>query len=122
MRNFGMTQIDQDNNQTSLIQTNKTQLQTTSAAIIAGLAGYAAGHGWLGLGLGDWTTIIGSLIGVGAVIWPVLITRAKSLKDTVGKLPQTTVVTDKASADALPNNPDVIAATPEVVAAIKKAS
>jgi hypothetical protein len=35
-------------------------------------------------------------------------------------MPATTVVTDKATADALPNNPDVIAATPAIVAAIKQ--
>jgi len=69
----------------------------------------------------DWTTIIFGLAGVAAVLWPAVVTRAQSLKDTVGKLPSTTVVTDKASADALPNNKDVIAATPEIVAAINKA-
>lgn len=44
----------------------------------------------------------------------------QSLMDTVGKLPSTTVVTSKASADALPDNKDVVAVTPEIVAAIKK--
>jgi hypothetical protein len=100
---------------------NKTQLQTTAASLIGVAAGFAAAHGWLGLGVADWTTILGSVAAIGAVVWPVLITRAKSLKDTVGGLPNTTVVTDKATADALPNNPDVIAATPAIVDAIKKA-
>lgn len=100
---------------------NKTQLQTTAASAVAAAAGFAAGHGWLGLGVADWTTIFGSLVAIGAVVWPVIATRAKSLKDTVGHLPATTVVTDKATADSLPNNPDVVAATPELVAAIKKA-
>jgi hypothetical protein len=99
---------------------NKTQLQTTLASIVAAAAGYAAGHDWLGLGVSDWTTIFGALAAVGAVVWPVIVTRAKALKDTVGKMPATTVVTDKATADALPNNPDVIAATPAIVAAIKQ--
>ena len=102
--------------------TNKTQLQTTTAAIVAGAAGYAAGHGWLGLDVGGWTTILGSLVAVGAVLWPAIVTRAQSLKDTVGSLKNTTVITDKASAAALPNNPDVVAVTPEIAAAIKKAS
>jgi hypothetical protein len=101
---------------------NKTQLQTTAASLIGVVAGYAAGHGWLGLSVGDWTTIFGGLVMVGSVLWPALVTRAQSLKDTVGHLPQTTVVTDKASADALPDNKDVIAVTPEIAAAIKKAS
>lgn len=101
---------------------NKTQLQTTAASLIGVLAGYAAGHGWLGLSAGDWTTILGSVVAVGSILWPAIATRATSLKDTVGNLPKTTVVTDAASAAALPNNPDVIASTPEITAAIKKAS
>lgn len=100
---------------------NKTQLQTTLAPIIATIAGALAAKGWLGLGAADWTTIIYSLVATGAVLWPVIVTRAQSLKDTVGKMSNTTVITDRASADALPANKDVIAATPEIVAAIKKA-
>jgi len=100
---------------------NSTQLQTTAASLIGVAAGFAAAHGWLGLGLTDWTTIMGGVAAIGAVLWPVLVTRARSLKDTVGHMPSTTVVTDKATADALPNNPDVIAVTPEISAAIKKA-
>jgi hypothetical protein len=61
------------------------------------------------------------VVAIGAVVAPAIATRAKALKDTVGQMPATTVVTDKATADALPDNPDVIAATPEIVAAIKKA-
>lgn len=101
---------------------NKTQFQTTAASLVGVAAGYAAGHGWLGLNVTDWTTIMGGVVAIGAVLWPALVTRAESLKDTVGKMPATTVVTDKATADALPNNPDVIAATPAIVAAIKTAS
>ena len=99
---------------------NKTQLQTSTAAFVGVAAGFAAGHGWLGLGLGDWTTIFGGLFAAGAVAAPAVVTRAKALKDTVGKMPATTVVTDRATADALPDNPDVIAATPAIVAAIKQ--
>lgn len=98
---------------------NQTQAQTSAAAIIGVLAGYAAGHNWLGLSLTDWTTLITALGTVGAVVWPLIAARAQSLKDTVGKMENTTVVTDKASADALPHNPDVIAATPAIVAAVK---
>jgi hypothetical protein len=101
---------------------NNTQVQTGGAAFIALLAGFAAGHGWLGLSLTDWTTILTALAGVGAILWPVIQTRAQKLKDSTGKLPGTTVVTDKASADALPENKDVVAVTPEIAAAIKKAA
>lgn len=100
---------------------NKTQMQTTAASLVGILAGYAAGHGWLGLSAGDWTTILTALVAAATVLWPALATRAQSLKDTVGRMDKTTVVTDAASANALPNNPDVVAATPEIVAAIKKA-
>lgn len=99
---------------------NKTQIQTTAASLVGVAAGYAAGHGWLGLGVADWTTIIGSAVAAGAILWPAVVTRAQSLKDTVGGLKGTTVVTDAASANALPNNKDVVAATPEIIAAIKK--
>jgi len=100
---------------------NKTQLQTTAASLVGIAAGYAAGHGWLGLSAGDWTTILTAAVTSGAVLWPALVTRAQSLKDTVGKMPSTTVITDKASAAALPDNPDVIAATPQLAVAVATA-
>lgn len=40
-------------------------------------------------------------------------------KDAVGKMLNTTVVTDAASAAALPDNKDVVATTPEIVAALR---
>lgn len=101
---------------------NKTQLQTTLASLVGVAAGYAAGHGWLGLSVGDWTTILGSIGAIVAVAWPAIATRAQALKDTTGTLPNTTVVTDAASAAALPDNKDVVAVTPEIAAAIKKAA
>jgi len=100
---------------------NKTQLQTTLAPLVGVLAGYLAGAHVLNLSAGDWTIVISGLAGVGAILWPAIVTRAQSLKDTVGKMDKTTVVTDAASANALPNNPDVVAATPQVAAAINAA-
>lgn len=99
--------------------TNKTQLQTTAASMAGVAAGYAAGHGWLGLDAGAWGTVFTALAMALPVVWPALVTRAKSLKDTVGKMKQTTVVTDPASAAALPDNKDVVAVTPAISAAIK---
>ena len=99
--------------------TNKTQVQTSAAALIGVAAGFLAGKNYLGLGLADWTTILTALAGIAAVVWPIIVTRANSLKDTVGKMDHTTVVTDRASAAALPNNPDVIAATPQIAAAVQ---
>lgn len=100
---------------------NQTQTQTSAAAIIGVLAGFAAGHGWLGLSLTDWSTLITAAATIGAVVWPLVAARAKSLKDTVGKMPLTTVITDEASAAALPDNPDVIAATPRLAVAVAQA-
>lgn len=101
---------------------NKTQLQTTFAPLIAAFAGFLAGKGYFGFDAQTWISIIGAMAALGATVWGAVATRPQALKDTTGGLPNTTVVTDKASADALPNNNDVIAATPELVNAIKKAS
>lgn len=99
---------------------NKTQLQTTFAPLIAAIAGFLAGKGYFGFDSQTWIAILGGIGAVGATVWSAIATRPQALKDTTGGLPGTTVVTDKASADALPNNPDVIAATPEIVTAIAK--
>lgn len=100
---------------------NKTQLQTTAASLVGVAAGYAAGQHWLNLSVGDWTTVISALVAAGTIVFPSIVTRAKALKDQVGSLPHTVVVTDKATADALPDNPDVIATTPAIVAAVNAA-
>lgn len=101
---------------------NKTQLQTTLAPLVAAIAGFLAGRGIFGFDAATWATILGSIGTLIAVIWGGVAARAQALKDTTGTLPNTTVVTDAASAAALPNNPDVVAATPEIVNAIKKAN
>lgn len=98
---------------------NSTQLQTTTASLVAGAAGFAAGHGWLGLDAGTWGVLFSALAVFIPAAWPAIVTRATSLKDTVGKMKGTTVVTDAASASALPDNKDVVASTPAIVAAIK---
>ena len=64
---------------------NSTQTQTVGASIVAGLAGYAFGHGWLGLSLSDWTTIFGSAMAGGARVWPLAVTRMQDLKTTLGE-------------------------------------
>lgn len=48
--------------------------------------------------------------------------RPSNILDAAGKQAGTTVITTPANAAALPNNPDVIAATPEIVDAVKHAS
>lgn len=101
---------------------NKTQIQTTFAPLIAAIAGFLAGKGYFGFDANTWIAIIGGIASVGAVVWGGVATRSQALKDTTGGLPNTTVITDKASAEALPNNPDVVAVTPAIASAIQKAS
>lgn len=101
---------------------NKTQLQTTIAPLIAAIAGFLAGKGFFGFDAQTWISILGGLGALVATIWGAIAARPQALKDTTGTLANTTVVTDRASADALPDNPDVIAATPAIVDAIKKAN
>lgn len=100
---------------------NKTQIQTTLAPLIAALAGFLAGRGVFGFDAETWATLIGSALGTGAIIWGAIAARKTALVDTTGGLPNTTVVTDKATADSLPNNKDVIATTPQIAAAVKAA-
>lgn len=101
---------------------NKTQIQTTFAPLIAAIAGFLAGKGYFGFDAQTWISIIGAIAALAATVWGAIAARPQALKDTTGGLPNTTVVTDKASAAALPNNKDVIAVTPEIANAIKKAS
>lgn len=95
---------------------NATQAQTTTSSLIAGLAGYAAAKGWLGLDTGAWT----ALIVAGIAAWPAIVTRVQALKNTVGKS-GAIVVTNSASANALPNNPNVVAASEVTQATLTKA-
>lgn len=99
---------------------NSTQLQTTMASLVAGAAGYAAGQHWLGMSEGTWAQIFGAAGVFAIAAWPAIVTRLQSLKDTVGKS-GAKVVTDAASANALPNNPNVVAETPQIAAAVKSA-
>lgn len=99
---------------------NKTQLQTTVAPLVGVAAGYLAGAHVLDLSAGDWGVVLTSVLGVAAILWPAVVTRMQSLKDTVGNS-GAKVITSPASANALPNNSNVIAATPEITAAVGKA-
>lgn len=100
---------------------NKTQIQTTFAPLIAAIAGFLAGKGVFGLDAQTWISILGGAGALAATIWGAVATRETALKDTTGGLAHTTVITDKASAEALPNNPDVVAVTPQIAQAINTA-
>jgi hypothetical protein len=90
---------------------NKTQIQTTLAPLIAAVAGFLAGKGVFGLDAATWATVLGSLATVGAIAWGAAAAHNTALKDTVGGMVNTTVVTDKASAEALPMNAGVVSNT-----------
>jgi hypothetical protein len=98
---------------------NKTQLQTTLAPLVAAIAGFLAGKGYFGWDAQTWIAVLGGIGSLAAVLWGAFATTSSALKNTTANLPATTVVTDKASADKI-GNKDVVAATPAIVAAIKK--
>lgn len=58
-----------------------------------------------------WNMLITSVGVAGGTAVLAYINRPLALKDTVGSMPNTTVVTDKASADALPANASVVSNT-----------
>lgn len=79
--------------------------------MIGVLAGFLAGKGVFGFDAATWATVIGSLAGTAAIVWGAISTRKTALTDTVGNMPNTTVVTDKATAAALPANASVVSNT-----------
>lgn len=99
---------------------NQTMVLNMLTPLIATLATWLASKVPL-LDQASWNTLISSIAVAGVTAALAYINRPLALKDTVGHMDKTTVVTDKASADALPKNPDVIAATPAVVAAVNAA-
>lgn len=100
---------------------NKTMILNVVTPLIATAATYLASKVPL-LDQATWNSLITSIAVAGVTAALAYFNRSQALKDTVGKLPATTVVTDKASADALPNNKDVVAVTPAIAAAIQKAA
>ena len=67
---------------------NNTQIQTTLAPLITFLAGLAAGKGLFGLDAATWTTIIGSIVALGATIWAAVVTRKTALVTQTANLPE----------------------------------
>lgn len=98
---------------------NSTQAQTTAATVVAGAAGYAAGHGWLGLDNSAWGLIFTALTILVPAVWPAVVTRLQALKTTVGNS-GALVVTNAASATASPS-PNVVPASQVSSATLAKA-
>lgn len=92
---------------------NTTQTQTTSAVIIAAIAGFLAGKGVFGFDAATWTIILGGLGAAGMAAWTAIATRKKSLVTTVNAMPEvkaviTTNTEDgKAMASSIPS-PSVV--------------
>jgi len=101
---------------------NSTNLKAILTPIFGLIATFLATKlNFLNIDQATWNTIVSS-IGFGVVtIILGFFTKTTNLMDTVGAQPGTTVVTTPDIANALPNNPDVIAATPQIVSAVKAA-
>jgi hypothetical protein len=66
-----------------------------------------------------WNTLVSSVVFAIVAVILGFFNRTTNVLDTAGKQPGTTVVTTPQNAAALPNNPDVIAVTPQITAAVK---
>jgi len=102
---------------------NSTMLKNVLTPIFGLIATYLATKlNFLGMDQASWNTLVSS-VGFGVVtIILGFFNKTINLMDTVANQPGTTVVTTPANAAALPANTDVVAATPQIVAAVKAAS
>lgn len=100
---------------------NSTQIKTILTPLFGILATFLATKlNFLGMDQASWNTIVSSIgFGIVSVILG-FFNKTTSLMDTVGSQPGTTVVTTPENAAAVPN-PDVIAATPQIVSAVNNA-
>ena len=89
---------------------NSTQVQTIITTIGGVIAAYLASKFPL-LDPATWNTLVLAVVGAAVAGIIGLITKNTSLKDTVGNMANTVVVTDPASAAALPNNSSVVSNT-----------
>jgi hypothetical protein len=99
---------------------NKTMIMNVLTPLIGTAAAFLASKVPL-LDQATWNTLISSVAISGVTAVLAYVNREQALKDTVGHMAKTSVITDAASANALPNNPDVVAATPAIVAAVNAA-
>jgi hypothetical protein len=66
-----------------------------------------------------WNTLVTTVVFGAVTVVLGFFNKTINLMDTVGAEAGTTVITTAANANALPNNPDVITATPQIVNAVK---
>ncbi len=89
---------------------NPTQIQTTLAPIVAAIAGFLAGKGYFGLSAETWISVIGGVLALGATIWGAVAASKKGVAASAASYTDTKVVTDAATAKAIPNS-DVLSNT-----------
>jgi hypothetical protein len=66
---------------------NSTQVQTSLASVIAFVAGILAAK-FTFFDAATWSGIISGLVGIGAIIWPVLTNKNKDLVNKVAAMPE----------------------------------
>lgn len=95
-------------------------------AILTPLCGIAATWlasklNFLGIDQATWMTLVTTTVFAGVAAILGIFTKTSNVLDTAGSQPGTVVVTTQANAAALPANPDVIAVTPQIKAAVEAA-
>lgn len=98
---------------------NLKAILTPIAAAIAGLL--ATKLNFLGVDPATWNTIVFTVLSTATALVLGLFTKTTNVLDAAGKTAGTTVITTPANANALPDNKDVIAVTPQIVSAVNAA-
>lgn len=99
---------------------NSTQIKSILTPIVGLVVAWLASKFPL-LDAATWNTLVSTVVFSIVAVVLGMFNKTTSLMDTVGNQPGTTVVTTTANANALPDNKDVIAATPQVAAAVNAA-
>lgn len=95
---------------------NNTQLPAVLGPIVAALAAFLASKYPL-LDIATWNTLVTTFVLVGLSAYLGWKTNKSSLADSLGQYKDTTVVTDKKTADGLPSNSSVVSNTEAKVSA-----
>jgi hypothetical protein len=86
---------------------NSDQIQGIIKPLVAGIVAYLAGAHIL-FDAATWNIIITAVVSIGLAVWSGFQHTTTNLVNTVGNMPNTTVVTTAAIANALPDNTSVV--------------
>jgi len=101
---------------------NSVQIKNVLTPIFGVIATFLATKlNFLGMDQATWNTLVSTIGFAGVSIVLGFFNKTTNLVDVVGNQPGTTVVTTPAIANALPDNKDVIATTPQIASAVKAA-